>query len=31
MLPVKIGIYGVATAVEETDEAIAYSLVYFGV
>lgn len=31
MLPVKIGIYGIATAIEETEEAIAYSPVYFGV
>lgn len=31
MLPVKIGIYGIAAAIEETEEAIAYSQVYFGV
>lgn len=31
MLPVKIGIYGIATAIEEKEEAIAYSPIYFGV
>lgn len=31
MLPVKIGIYGIAAAIEETEEAIASSPIYIGV
>lgn len=31
MLTVEMEIYGIATAIEETEEAIAYSPVYFGV